>query len=1001
MLIKNVIHLVFCIKIIAFLCLSPHLCRSQPLYFDYLTIKEGLPHNTVYSIAQDNFGYIWLGTHNGLVRYDGYDFRSYQRVKNKNSQELIIRSVHALLLDTKGKMWIGTDSDGLFTYDTHSGEWAKINDSQAIKSRINTIFEDRKGNIWIATMGGGCFALDASNQIIQRFSVENGVLQNNNVFSFAQGNDNKIWIASAGQGLYYFDFIQEKFGVVHNNLSPNEDLNSFRKCLFYDKNNTLWIGTEGDGLYLYDTQNNNFTHYKKGASRNIPSNTISDICQMADGTFWLSSDGDGLMQCHPSSMTFSSENYQAELRNGLNTNNLLKIFADKDNNVWIATFNGGVNIWKKYKTHFPNLKEWSKHNIELSNRSVLGICESRNNQIWFATDGAGLNVWDKNKQNWQHFSATQGSNNNFPSGNVAKSIIKDSKGNLWVGYFGKGLDCYNPNTEKNQHFQKDINNIDALSGENVWSLAEDTNGNIWIGTLDGGLNQFDPLTGKFKRYLQNPNISSTIIENSVFAILPDESGNVWVGTQNNGLDYLDPRTGIFTHFQNEENNLESISGNDIRCIFKDHKKRLWIGTESGGLNQWLGNGKFKRFNTTNGLLNNAIMSINEDDNGILWLSSFQGISRFDVDKMHVFNYNFHVSERNNQFNQLSSIKMLDGTLCFGGINGVNFIHPNQILENTLIPNVYISDFKVFNHSIIPNDGTNILTQSLDETKEINLSYTQNLFSFEFSALEFTNPHELNYAYILEGFDKEWRYVNGDERSVSYSSLSHGVYTFKVKASNSNGLWSDKITEIKIIIHPPFWKTIWFRLLIMLALVALAVWAFRIYTQRREEQWKAAIVEQEKEILRLQNEKLGAEIEGKTTELMSKALQMGHKNEVMQKLKDGFSELRKDQSDINLKKIKSLENIVNFELQDEDNWQQLNLYFDQVNHNFTEKLLKAFPHLTQNDLRVCILVKLNLSIKEMAALLNVSVQGIEKSKYRLKKRLNLNSEDDLTDFLRRF
>ena len=994
---KKAVYILF--LILFFICIVANKCLAQALFFDNLTIKEGLSHNTVYAVSQDKSGFMWLGLQNGLLRYDGYGFRTFPKVKDKKSAEINIRSVHALHLDSREKLWIGTDSDGLILMDTKTENWTQILDFQQIKTRINSVFEDKNGNFWIATMGNGCFVLDKNYKEIQHFTTDNGVLKNNNIFDFAQSEDNKIWIAAADTGVYIYDVSENKFQSIQSDISPSENLFSFSKCLFLDKNNQLWIGTEGDGLYVMSTQNRHFTHYKKNTAHDIPSNSISDICMMSDGKIWLSSDGDGLLECEPSTMTFFQKNHAFNFYNSLNTNNLLKIFRDKDDNVWLATFNGGVNIYKKYKTYFLNLKEWTKQNVELSNRSVLSICELKNGQIYFGTDGGGLNIWDKNNQTWQTLKAKNQASS-FPSGNVVKSILEDKKGNIWSGYFGKGLDCFSPSSRRNRHFKKNVYDINALSGENIWSLAEDREGNILIGTLDGGLNVFDPKTSKITRYLHDPNVPTSIVENSVFCVLPDENDKIWLGTQNNGLELFDTKTGIFTHFRSEKNT-ESISANDIRCLYKDRKNRLWIGTESGGLNQWLGDGKFKRYNTENGFLNNAIMGITEDENGVLWLSSFQGISKFDADKTQLFNYDFHIAARSNQFNQMAATPLRDGSLCFGGINGVHFIQPNQMVENTSSPNVFISDFKVFNHSVSPNDETQILTQSLAETKEIHLDYEQNLFVFEFSALDYNNPSELKYAYQLEGFDKDWRYTDRDERSVSYNSLSHGTYIFKVKTTNNQGIWSDKITEIKVIIHPPFWKTLWFRTLIFLALFALAVWAFRLYTQRREEQLRAEIVEQEKQILSLQNEKLVNEVEGKNTELMSRALQMGHKNEVMQKLKEELAALRKTLEDSNLKKIKTIENIVNFELQDEDSWQQLNVYFDQVNHNFTKRILKAFPQLTLNDIRVCILIKLNLSVKEMASLLNVSVPGIEKSKYRLKKRLNLSVEDDLNAFINAF
>ena len=968
--------------------------------FNYLTIKEGLPHNTVNAIVQDNSGFMWLATQSGLLRYDAYTFQTFPKVKTQNEQILNLRSAHALLYDHQERLWVGTDTDGLLLHNTKTGEWSQIIDFQTVNSRINAIFEDKSGTFWVATMGNGAFWLDKNLQIKKHFRNENGNFQNNNIFAFAQNQKDKIWIAGAGTGLYLYDIEKNSMLQIHNQTAPNEDLNTFRKCLFFDKQQQLWVGTEGDGLYILNTQNNIFRHYKKNALLEMPSNSISDICAMPDGKIWLSSDGDGLLECDPNAMLFSLEKSTPNFYNTLNTNNLLKIFLDKNANVWLATYNGGINIFNQNKKHFTNLKEWSKQNIELANRSVLGLFSSKNSgQLYCATDGGGLNIWDYNRQSWQTLKA-QNNSTSFPSGNVPKAILEDSRGNLWLGYFNRGLDCYNSKTKQNKHFSKNVNDPNALSGENIWALCEDKNSNIWAATLDGGLNKISTTTNTIKRYLHDPYLPNSIAENNIFCVLADENNAIWLGTQNNGLDFFDPTTEVFTHFRHNEKPT-SISANDIRCIYKDTKNRLWIGTESAGLNLWLGGNDFQHFDVTNGLLDNAIMGIVEDDDGMLWLSSFQGISYFNTENYHVANYDFHTPYLNNQFNHLAAAKLPDGTLCFGGINGIHFIDPKQIRNENKMRKIEISAFKLFNHLVTPNDEHNILLKPLTETTEITLDYTQNTFEIEFSALDFSNQTELRYAYQLEGIDKDWRYCDGNKHSAAYNNLTHGNYTFYVKTTNNNGEWSDNVRKITLRITPPFWKTIWFRLLVFLGLAAAATFAFRFYTQHREQELKAEIVAQEKEILNLQNEKLVNDMSIKNTELMSKALQMAHKSEVMQKVKDGLSELRKEQSETNLKKIRTLENIVNFELHDEDNWQQLNVYFDQINQNFTERLVKTYPNLTQNDLRVCILIKLNLSVKEMASLLNISVPGVEKSKYRLKKRLNLSVEDDLNDLLRKF
>lgn len=970
---------------------------QEQLLFDALTIKEGLPHNAIFAVAQDPTGMMWLGAQNGLLRYDGYGFKTITQVKNEQGEEYSMRSVHSLFMDKKGLLWIGTNADGLFCYDIKKGIWERKLD---LKTRINDIFEDVKGNIWVATMGNGVWLILQNSKGVVSFQSNNSALRNDNVFAFAQSNDGAVWLAAAGQGIYYVDEKDRQVHALHNVASPSEDLNSFRKCLYLSPKQQLWIGTEGNGLYIYDIEKKKFTHYDKKSNVKIPTNNISAICALPNGQVWLSSDGDGLTIYDTKTQIFRQETYQENTPNKLNTNNLLKFFLDKNENIWIATFNGGVNIWKKNKTRFLDVREWTKQNVNLSNRSVLSICESKNNgSVWIGTDGGGIDIWDKQRAQWRNF--RHRSSNTFPSGNVVKTLLADQKGNIWAGYFGKGLDFYNPNTNDFKHFQKNVATQNALSGENIWTLAEDNLGNIWIGTLDGGVNKLNPTDDTFQRFLRDPNIPTTIAENSIFALLPVDNQQVWVGTQNEGLDLFDEKTGVFTHFKHDTKNPQSIAANDIRCIYKDRKNSLWIGTESGGLNLWLGDGKFKHFTTAQGLLSNAIMGIAEDEQGLLWLSSFQGITRFDSEKELAFNYDFHTKERSNLFNHLAIAKLNDTSLCFGGINGLNVLTKAQDVLNNDNLNVQITDFKVFNQSITPFDESQILQKSLAETKEIQLNYTQSSLSFDFSALHYTAIEGSKYAYYLQGFEKNWNYTNNNEHHASYNNLPHGSYIFQVKTNKPDGSWSDNVTSIRVVVHPPFWKTWWFRTLLTAFIFASLFGLFRLYVRRQQAQFKATMLEQEQEILRLENEKLEQEVTAKSSDLMSKAVQMGHKNEVMQSIKDILKELKNEQNESNLKKIRSLENIVNSELQDEDNWQQLNRYFDKVNYDFTARLLKIYPNLTQNDLRLCILTKLHLSTKEMANLLNISVPGIEKGKYRLKKRLNLSVEDDLNEFLRNF
>jgi len=457
----------------------------------------------------------------------------------------------------------------------------------------------------------------------------------------------------------------------------------------------------------------------------------------------------------------------------------------------------------------------------------------------------------------------------------------------------------------------------------------------------------------------------------------------------------------------------------VRCIFQDSKGRLWIGTESGGLNLWLGNGKFEHFTIQNGLISNAVMNIVEDKNGYLWISTFKGVSRISIETKQCLNFDFTKNSyfNANQFNQATGIKDIDGDVFFGGINGLTLIKPNEVKFLSTKPNVVFTDFKIFNQSVSTgkqSDGRTILEKSLEEEKEIHLSYYDNVFSFEFATLDFTDPLKSQYAYRMDGFDRNWRIANSEQRLITYTNLGPATYTFRVRGTNNNGVWSSEKT-IKIVIEPPFWKTWWFRFLMVCLIIVLAWLILRIYTARREMALKQKVLENdrsiltlrnenllaEKTILSLQKEKLANEIESKNSELVSKAMQMAHKKEILVSLQEQVDTI-KNASDFEKGKLLSvLKSTLSTEIEGESSWIQFIFYFDQVNQNFTSELLRKHPSLTQNDLRMCALTRLNMSNKEKAVLLNITLTGVEKSRYRLKKRLGLNTEDDLIEYLRSF
>jgi ligand-binding sensor domain-containing protein len=991
------------------------LAHTKHLNFDHITITDGLPHNTVYCLLEDNYGFIWAGTQDGLIRYDGYKCMVFKQTDD-NSNKFQGKSIQSLLEDSKGNLWVGTQTNGINFRSKHSGVFYNLKDNHVFepisKKWISCLFEDKTGKIWIGTIGAGLWCYSPKYNQLLHFDKSNSELQDDNISSVCQDDSGRIWIGASGKGIYYLDKKGKKIRPFHVSGSEDTDFASFKKKFHLDNRGNLWVATEGSGLYQINLSTLKTRRFS--ISNGLTSNNIMSLTQNKYGELILATDGGGLNILDPTSKSITSYRYGTKQGN-LNSDALLSLLTDQDDNLWIGTFNGGINVAKTHKTYFENFTQTGTAKSEISHRSVLSIFQDTKGRIYLGTDGGGLNTFDRINKSFSEIS-----NDPIGNGKVVKSIFEDSKKNLWLGYFENGLSILDRKSKKFRHFKYNPSDTTSIGQNNVWSVIEDNNKIIWIGTLGGGLARLENLEkGIFKRFNHHPENSWSISSNDIIVVFADRNGQIWVGTDTEGLNLFDKKSEKFTRYKHQKGSNTSISANDIRSIFQDSKGRLWIGTESGGLNLWLGNGKFKNYTTKNGLISNAIMHILEDKNGNLWLSTFLGVSRFSVESGECLNYYFNKNSQinPNQFNQASGICDSDGTILFGGINGLTVINPNEVKFLTRKPSIVLTDFKILDQSPGNRNSTNgpsFLEKNLQELSEINLSHKDNVFSIEFAAIDYTDPYKNQYLYKLDGFDKNWQSTNGEQRLVSYSNLEPKTYIFMVKGSNNNGVWSDE-KNIKIIITPPFWKTGWFKITCCLIILGVTWRALRFYINQSKIVFRQKVLEYdhsiislnnknlhaEKIILQLQKEKLSHEINIKNLELVTKAIQMVHKKGVMENLTEQLEVIKKAKDSDKNKLLNNLKSKLTAEINGEDGWSQFLYYFDQVNQNFTNELLKRHPNLTLSDLRMCALTRLNLSNKEKAALLNITVTGVEKSRYRLKKRLELDAEIDLVDYLRQY
>jgi ligand-binding sensor domain-containing protein/DNA-binding CsgD family transcriptional regulator len=994
-------------------CLPFLLLAQSPYYFEPITANNSLPHQTVFRVLQDKKGWLWFGTQRGLVRYDGYAYRlSGQTAAEMES--IWGKPIHALFEDKQGNLWIGTHTGDLCKRNVLTGKFEYLSSSPIFQSlrnkRIQTFFEDAQGQIWIGTLDDGLFIYSPKNKQLTQFYTRNSTLTNNAVFAFVEDKKGRIWVGTAGEGINYFDPITKTFRQRYADV-PN--LNGYQKSLLLDTDNHLWIGTQGTGLYQLSLTTDSMKHFSQSDKRSLSSDAVMSLAVNKNNELLIATDGGGLNVLNLVTKQWNHYKTDNQNKGSLNTNALYDICIDADENVWVGTFNGGVNAHKAHQVRFEYFTYTGNHVNELSNRSVLGLCQTSDEQIFIGTDGGGLNVLDRKNNRFSRLN-----NTNPVQTNVVKTIFEDRQKRLWLGYFNGGLALFDRQRGTFKHYLSNPMDTTTISNNSVWAIAEDASGLLWVGTVGNGINLFDPQTGKSQRFYNN-NDPNSLSNNGIMVILSDRQQRTWVGTEGGGVNLYNPTKGNFTRFQHEANNPQSISSNFIRAIFEDKRGRLWFGTEDGGINLWLGGNKFKHWTTKNGLLSDAVMGISEDLNGYLWLSTYDGIVRFDTDKdsFQHFKFNQTLDGRANQFNQGAIVRTQNGELLFGGINGLNIIQPNAIVPNHLQPRVLLTDFKIFDASVVNGrlGGRTIFEGDLQDTKQMELSYKDNAFSIEFAALDFTEPMRNKYTFKMEGFDADWRFTTAEQRLVTYTNLDAGTYTFRVRATNSTGEWSSKEAVVRIRIAPPFWKTAWFQLLVFAILVSLGVIAFQIYVQRRETLLRQRVLESEQEILSLKNQqleaeqsiltlrndKLATEVDTKNNELMSKAAQMAHKNELLLGIKDNLENIKTADDTERTKSLRSLTRTLESEIASKEGWEQFLLYFNQVNQTFMHDLQLKHPNLTQNDLRMCALTRLNMPNREMATLLNISIKGIEKSRYRLKKRLDLDLDADLSRYLMTF
>jgi ligand-binding sensor domain-containing protein/signal transduction histidine kinase len=878
---KQIFYLLFvCLQVFPAVSFS----QQQDIKFEYLGIEAGLSNSDVYCVLQDSRGFMWVGTSDGLNKYDGYKFTVYKNDPS-NQYSLNNNSILNIVEDSKGIVWLGTWGGGLNKFDREKNRFIHFkHDPQNNKSIssdfITSLLQDKHGNLWIGTQNGELDLLDRSNNQFIHYSggTERKPLNNAFITTIYEDSRDNLWIGTIG-GLKLFDRNDKTFTkYLHAEKSSKSLCNNSVNVIYEDSRKNLWVGTNDGGLDQFDKKTGEFSHFRNNlrTGNSFPNCDVRAIMEDDQGSLWIGTRNGGLCVFNP--VTGISQNYhQDELDvTSLRRNSIMCIYKDPKGNVWIGTTGGGINFLNKAGEAFTHYKHNSSP-TSLSDNDVTGIYEDSDKNLWIGTDGGGLNLFDRKSGRFIHY-RHQANDKNSICGNNILGICEDSKGNLWIGTWGEGITVFNRKKNTFRHFRNDPAKSSSLSGNNAWTIFKDRENNIWVGAYGGGLNLYNPGNDSFTHYEYDEKNPSGINNNNVITIFEDSKGLLWIGTDGGGLNQFDKKTNKFIHFTHDDFK-NSLSYNFVSEIFEDRAGNLYLATGTG-LNYFnTRTRQFTFYTVKDGFTAEAVTGILPGAGDDLWMSTAKGVSHFDPATKKVINFNTEDGLHPNNYTGRAYCKSSTGAMYFGGTNGFDSFFPDRVKKISFDPPIVITDFQVFNKEVrvaIDEKDSSTL-KDITETKKITLPYSSSVISFEFASLHYGVRERKQYAYMLEGFDKTWNEV-GTQRTATYTNLDPGKYVFKVKGLKNEETWSSNIASLQLTITPPFWSTWWFRIFAILVVAASITGFFlvrinavkrqkRILQQKVKEQTVQLVYSNEEERkARLEADHANEELEKKNQEL---------------------------------------------------------------------------------------------------------------------------------------
>ena len=838
-----------------FLCSHLALLGQSAWYFKHLEVRDGLSHNQINHIYKDSNGFMWFSTASGLNRYDGYEFKIYYHNPN-DVNSLPDNLVMSVQEDLQGRLWIRTGT-GYTIFNTEKEKFEQSSillQEMGITSPVDLIFIDNEKNVWCYISTLGFYKYDAHHAHLQFFSQdgESGNLNPGLITDFTESDLYYLFIFQSGL-IQYMDKTSLQIEGFDSYIQKQQHGQDHDYQIYADSENDLWVYSDMPlGCWFFDSRQNKWNcmgSKKSDFPFLLSSDMIQDIVQDSAGHIWMATDHGGIDVIDKKTGNLTILRNQPYDERSIAHNSINCIYADQDDMIWVGTYKNGISYYSEsiYKFGIEHLHSFNK--IDNFKPDINSIIKDEDGNIWIGSNGSGLIRMDHLNRTSYLYSHNPTDNSSLTN-NVIVSLCAAKNGKIWIGTYLSGMDCFDG--KKFVHYRHDPQNPNSLANDNVWSIVEDKSGMIWIGTLGGGLQKFNPENGQFTTF--DNSTKQQLSSEFISSICLGKNERLILGTAI-GITIFDIASEDSEIIQSNRKGDQFFTNLNVNHAYEDSRGLIWVGTRNG-LNIWdPKQDKITQLYKSDGLAGNVISGITEDDQHNMWITTSNGLSNIIIQSRSItgdysfsfVNYSEQDGLQSHEFNLRSIFKTTDGEILLGGTKGFNFFHPENIRYNTSQPKVLFTGLKLFNEEVevgTAYQGNMILPSELNRVEEVTFKYRQNVFSVEFSAMNFVLPEKATYAYMLEGFNTDWLIIDDGLHSVTYTNLAPGNYTLRVKAANSDGFWSDESAMLPIRIRPPFWLSPLAYIFYLFLLISILLYARYTIIRNEKQKFKVKQIELE-------------------------------------------------------------------------------------------------------------------------------------------------------------